>query len=51
MFFSKAPWLWSGGSNCVQLSDGAEQTRVLGLNGLVGGKGDPFVSVIATKPQ
>jgi hypothetical protein len=34
----------------LQRTDGAEQTRVLGLNGLVGGKGDPFVSVIATKP-
>jgi hypothetical protein len=34
----------------LQRTDGAEQILALGLNGLLGGKGDPFVSVIATKP-
>ncbi|MEB3157350.1 MAG: SAM-dependent methyltransferase, partial [Cyanobacteriota bacterium] len=28
----------------------AETTRAAGLAGLVGGKGDPFFAVIATKP-
>ncbi|MCP9809680.1 methyltransferase domain-containing protein [Cyanobium sp. HWJ4-Hawea] len=64
MFFTKAPQVWADGSDKdhlsyvgeVLLAQGwskpeflAEQTRAQGLKGLVGGNGDPFFSVIATK--
>lgn len=51
MFFIKAPQMWSDGSDRDHLTDGSEEIRALGLNGLVGGKGDPFFSVIAIKSQ
>ena len=66
MFFTKAPQVWADGSDRdhltyvaeVLMAQGwlkpeivAEETRAVGLKGLVGGKGDPFFSVIATKPQ
>ena len=65
MFFTKAPQVWADGSDRDHLSyvaevlmaQGwqqpeilAEETRAQGWKGLVGGKGDPFFSVIATRP-
>jgi ubiquinone/menaquinone biosynthesis C-methylase UbiE len=65
MFFTKAPQVWADGSDRdhlayvaeVLIAQGwptptliAEQTRALGLPGLIGAKGDPFFAVIATKP-
>jgi SAM-dependent methyltransferase len=65
MFFTKAPQIWTDGSDrdhltCVAevlVAQGwpmptliAEQTRATGLAGLFGAKGDPFFAVIATKP-
>ena len=64
MFFTKAPQVWADGSDRdhltyvaeVLMAQGwpkpeivAEETRAVGWKGLVGGKGDPFFSVIATK--
>ena len=66
MFFTKAPLVWTDGSDrdhlttigAVLLAQGwptpaviAEQTRASGLPGLFGAKGDPFFAVIATRPQ
>ena len=65
MFFTKAPQVWTDGSDRdhlatiteVLIAQGwpmpkllAEQTRATGLAGLFGAKGDPFFAVIATKP-
>ena len=65
MFFTKAPQIWADGSDRdhlatvaeVLIAQGwprptliAETTRALGLAGLIGGKGDPFFAVIATRP-
>jgi hypothetical protein len=65
MFFTKAPQVWADGSDRdhlayvaeVLIAQGwpkptliAEQTRAAGLPGLIGAKGDPFFSVIATRP-
>ena len=65
MFFTKAPQVWSDGSDRehltyvadVLMAQGwpnpeilAETTRAKGWKGLVGGNGDPFFCVIATKP-
>jgi len=65
MFFTKAPQVWADGSDRdhlatvaqVLMAQGwprpeliAEQTRASGWTGLIGGKGDPFFAVIATKP-
>lgn len=65
MFFTKAPQVWADGSDRdhltivaeVLMAQGwprpellAEQTRARGWKGLVGGQGDPFFSVIASKP-
>jgi SAM-dependent methyltransferase len=66
MFFTKAPQVWADGSDNdhlayvaeVLMAQGwpkpeivAESTRAKGWKGLVGGAGDPFFAVIATKPQ
>jgi SAM-dependent methyltransferase len=66
MFFTKAPQIWADGSDRdhlayvaeVLMAQGwprpeliAEPTRAHGLRGLVGGAGDPFFAVIATRPQ
>ena len=65
MFFSKAPVVWTDGSDRDHLSyvagvltaQGwaidrviAEDTRAAGPLGWLGGKGDPFFSVIGVKP-
>ena len=65
MFFSKAPQVWTDGDDrdhlsyvaTVLMAQGwpkpeiiAEQTRGEGVMGLLGGKGDPFFAVVATKP-
>jgi SAM-dependent methyltransferase len=65
MFFQKAPQIWTEGSDQDHLAyvaevltaQGwptpqllAEETPAPGLLGWVGGKGDPFFAVIATKP-
>jgi SAM-dependent methyltransferase len=65
MFFTKAPQVWTDGSDRdhlatiteVLMAQGwpmptllAEQTRAIGRPGLFGAKGDPFFAVIATKP-
>ena len=65
MFFSKAPQVWTDGDDrdhltyvaSVLMAQGwpkpeilAEQTRGEGVMGLLGGKGDPFFAVVATKP-
>ena len=66
MFFTKAPQIWTDSDDRehldyvseVLLAQGwsaptqlAEPTRATGLKGLIGGQGDPFFSVIATKPR
>jgi SAM-dependent methyltransferase len=66
MFFSKAPQIWTDSDDRehldyvseVLVAQGwnaptqiAEPTRATGLKGLIGGQGDPFFSVIATKPR
>jgi len=66
MFFTKAPQIWTDSDDRehldyvsdVLMAQGwgvttqiAEPTRARGLNGLIGGQGDPFFSVIATKPR
>jgi hypothetical protein len=66
MFFVKAPQIWADGSDRdhlttvarVLMAQGwprpeliAETTRAPGLLGWVGGKGDPFFAVIATRPE
>jgi len=65
MFFQKAPQIWTDGSDRdhlayvarVLLAQGwpmpqliAESTRIPGPLGWLGGKGDPFFAVVATKP-
>ncbi|MEB3235758.1 MAG: methyltransferase domain-containing protein [Cyanobacteriota bacterium] len=65
MFFTKAPQVWADGSDRDHLSyvaevlmaQGwprpqliAEQTRAKGWKGLIGGQGDPFFAVVASKP-
>ena len=65
MFFTKAPQIWADGSDRdhlayvakVLMAQGwprpeliAEQTRAKGWKGLIGGTGDPFFAVIATRP-
>ena len=65
MFFTKAPQVWTDGDDrdhlsyvaSVLMAQGwpkpeivAEQTRGEGVMGLLGGKGDPFFAVVATKP-
>jgi SAM-dependent methyltransferase len=65
MFFTKAPQVWADGSDRdhlayvaeVLMAQGwprpeliAEQTRAGGWQGLVGGHGDPFFAVVATRP-
>ena len=65
MFFTKAPQIWTDGADGdhlryvaeVLMAQGwpkpeliAEETRKPGPMGWVGGKGDPFFAVIATKP-
>lgn len=65
MFFTKAPQIWADGSDRdhlayvaqVLIAQGwpspeliAEATRAQGLKGLIGGQGDPFFAVIASKP-
>ena len=65
MFFSKAPQIWTDGDDgdhltyvaTVMMAQGwpqpeiiAEQTRGEGVMALLGGKGDPFFAVVATKP-
>jgi SAM-dependent methyltransferase len=65
MFFQKAPQIWTDGSDRDHLAYVAEvltaqgwppsqlvteETPGPGLLGWVGGKGDPFFAVIATKP-
>ena len=64
MFFTKAPQVWTDGSDRdhllyvaeVLIAQGwprpeliSEQTRASGLAGLIGAKGDPFFAVIATR--
>ena len=64
-FFTKAPQIWADGSDRDHLSyvaevlmaQGwpqpeliAEDTQASGVMGWIGGKGDPFFAVIATKP-
>jgi SAM-dependent methyltransferase len=64
MFFTKAPQVWADGSDRdhllyvaeVLMAQGwqrpqtlAESTRAAGWKGLVGGNGDPFFAVVATK--
>ncbi len=66
MFFTKAPQVWTDGSDRdhlayvaeVLIAQGwpspsliAEPTRSAGLAGLIGAKGDPFFAVIASKPR
>ena len=66
MFFTKAPQIWADGSDRdhlttvaqVLMAQGwpqpeivAEATRAKGWKGLVGGQGDPFFAVIATRPR
>jgi SAM-dependent methyltransferase len=65
MFFTKAPQVWADGSDRdhlryvaeVLIAQGwpqpqclAETTRAQGLKGWIGGHGDPFFAVIATRP-
>lgn len=65
MFFQKAPRVWTDGSDRdrlalvakVLVAQGwpmpqliAEATRAEGPLGWLGGQGDPFFAVIATKP-
>ena len=65
MFFTKAPQVWTDGDDrdhlsyvaSVLMAQGwpkpeivAEQTRGEGVMGLLGGMGDPFFAVVATKP-
>ena len=65
MFFTKAPQVWADGSDRDHLSyvaevlmaQGwpqpeliAEDTQASGVMGWIGGKGDPFFAVVATKP-
>jgi len=65
MFFQKAPQIWTDGSDRDHLAyvaevltaQGwptpqlvAEETPAPGVLGWIGGKGDPFFAVIATKP-
>lgn len=65
MFFQKAPQIWADGSDRDHLAyvakvltaQGwpspqlvAEETPAPGVLGWIGGKGDPFFAVIATKP-
>ena len=65
MFFTKAPQVWADGSDRDHLSyvaevlmaQGwpqpeliAEDTQAGGVMGWIGGKGDPFFAVVATKP-
>ncbi|EAQ69901.1 methyltransferase domain protein [Synechococcus sp. RS9909] len=65
MFFSKAPQIWTDGGDRdhlayvaeVLIAQGwprpeliAESTRASGPLGWIGGQGDPFFAVIATKP-
>jgi len=65
MFFSKAPQIWTDGGDRdhlayvaeVLIAQGwprpeliAEPTRASGPLGWIGGQGDPFFAVIATKP-
>ncbi len=64
MFFTKAPQVWADGSDRdhlayvaqVLMAQGwprpelvAESTRAKGWKGVIGGQGDPFFAVIATK--
>ena len=64
MFFSKAPQIWTDYGDSDHLayvaavlkaqgweapSQIAEQTQAAGVMGWIGGKGDPFMAVIATK--
>lgn len=66
MFFTKAPQVWADGSDRdhleiisrVLVAQGwpppepiSETTRATGLKGLLGGTGDPFFAVIATRPR
>jgi len=66
MFFSKAPQIWTDGDDrdhityvaTVLMAQGwpkpeiiAEQTRGVGVMGLLGGKGDPFFAVVANKAR
>jgi len=66
MFFTKAPQIWTDSDDRehlsyvadVLLAQGwerpsviAEDTRAEGVMGLLGGKGDPFFSVMALKPR
>ncbi len=66
MFFTKAPQVWADGSDREHLATVAEvlmaqgwpkpeliteSTRAQGWKGFVGGTGDPFFAVIATKPS
>ena len=48
MFFTKAPQIWTDGSDRDHLAYVAE---VLTAQGWLGGKGDPLFSVIALKPS
>ena len=65
MFFTKAPQVWADGSDRdhltyvaeVLMAQGwprpeliAEQTRSRNWQGLLGGQGDPFFAVVATRP-
>ena len=65
MFITKVPQVWADGSDRdhlasvaeVLMAQGwprpellAEPTRATGWKGLIGGAGDPFFAVIATKP-
>jgi len=65
MFFQKAPQVWTDGDDRehlgyvaeVLIAQGwprpelvAESTRAMGPMGWIGGQGDPFFAVIATKP-
>ena len=65
MFFTKAPQVWADGSDRdhltyvaeVLMAQGwprpeliAEQTRSRSWQGLLGGQGDPFFAVVATRP-
>jgi hypothetical protein len=42
LFFAKAPQLWIEGSDSDHITDGAEETRAVDLNGPMGGKGNPL---------
>ena len=65
MFFTKAPQVWTDAGDrehlsyvaTVLMAQGwakpeviAEETKAEGVMGLLGGKGDPFFAVIASKP-